>query len=762
MLQFLRKAPVVCLIGALAACSANSDRKKQAYVDSGDRYFAAGQYNEAVVEYRSAIQLNPRFAAAHSKLAAAYARRGNTDDALAEYVRASDSQPEDASLQLVAGNALLVAHQYDEARQRASAVLGKDPRNVEGLILLGNSLARLNDPAQAIEKIEEAIALDPTKSSGYTSLAVIQAAEGHGAEAEGAFRKAVDLEPLSSRAHLTLGNYLWASGRVADAETSFRRALQLAPLDPLVNRALSALCLTTNRREEAERYLKTIANNDRSSRFVLADYLLSANRSREAVTELEPLRNDRTYGREATRRLARAYADLAEYPKADALADELLKIEPSNAETLLIKGQLLFVAGGKEEALVRVKAAAQSDPNSARIQFTLGKLLTSLGEVEAAQRAFNRVLALNPRATRAQLELAQLQLMTSSPKASVKLAEDVIKATPENIEARVALVRGLLASGDLARAEAELFDLARSNPTSAAVATLQGTLAISKKDPAAGRKAFERAVELDSMSIDPLAGLVELDLSEKKLADAKGLVDRRLAAGPPRADLYVLASTVASANGDPAAAERFLRRAIDIDPATLQAYVMLAQIYIGQHRLDEAKTEFATLARHQSRPVAALTMAGMLELVQGKVPAAQERFEQVLAIEPMAVIASNNLAWIYAEAGNNLDTALQLAQTSAAALPRSAEAQDTLGWVLYKKNQGAPAVEALAKSVQTDPQNPIYRYHLGLAYVLAGDSARGRESLERALAINSRFTGSDNARRALAQLQRDQRGSVSQ
>jgi putative PEP-CTERM system TPR-repeat lipoprotein len=713
----------VCLLAvSIGACGFNSKRNQQSLVESGDRYFGTGRYNEAIVEYRSAIQLNPRFASAHSRLAAAYAKAGRAEDALAEYVRAADSQPDDLSLQLIAGNALLAARRFDDARGRANTILGVAPKNADALILLGNSLAHLDDSQHAIAKIEEAIELDPTKSAGYMSLAVIEAEQGKSVEAEAMFRRAVDLEPSSNRAHLMLGNYLWSAGRLAEAESSLRHAVELAPQDPLANRALAALCLATHRTAEAERYLKTVARNDNTSRFVLADYYIATQRPQEAVVELEPLRADTTLAREATRRLARAYADLGERAKAEALVNDLLKQEPSNPETLLIKGQLLMLAGKKEEALEQVKAAAQADPDSARVQFTLGKILSALGDITAAEHAFTRVLELNPKGVAAQLELSSLQMLKGSPRTSVKLAQDVVKTMPENPEARTVLARALLANGDIAGAEAEIANLNRAQPESAAVFTLQGKLALLKKDPVAARRAFDRVMELDPDSLEALGALVDLDVGEGRAGEAVTRVDRRLKASPPRAELFLLAGYVASASGDLPAAEKHLRRAIELDPSTLKAYVVLAQLYIRQQRVAEAIVEFDALAKRQSHPAAAMTMAAMLQQAQGKVADAQDRFERILLVDPNAAIASNNLAWIYAEAGTNLDTALQLAQSAANSLPHSADAQDTLGWVRYKKHQPASAVEAFEKSIQMDPQNPLYRQHLALAQREAKES----------------------------------------
>jgi tetratricopeptide (TPR) repeat protein len=105
---------------------------------------------------------------------------------------------------------------------------------------------------------------------------------------------------------------------------------------------------------------------------------------------------------------------------------------------------------------------------------------------------------------------------------------------------------------------------------------------------------------------------------------------------------------------------------------------------------------------------------------------------------------------MYAQSGANLDEALKLAQTAKQGLQNSPEIDDTLGWVYYKKDLGSLAVRAFADAVQKDARNPVYHYHLGLAYLLAQDRPNGRASLERALAISKDFDGASDAREKLS------------
>src|SRR5262249_23228009 len=112
-------------------------------------------------------------------------------------------------------------------------------------------------------------------------------------------------------------------------------------------------------------------------------------------------------------------------------------------------------------------------------------------------------------------------------------------------------------------------------------------------------------------------------------------------------------------------------------------------------------------------------------------------------------VAANNLAWMYAVQGQQLDEALQLAQTAKAQLPDEPSVTDTLAWVYYKKNLSDLAIPLLEPLTRQEPTNPTYRYHLGLAYAKAGKDTLARQSLERALALKLPAADAVDARKTL-------------
>ena len=130
-----------------------------------------------------------------------------------------------------------------------------------------------------------------------------------------------------------------------------------------------------------------------------------------------------------------------------------------------------------------------------------------------AIKAYNEVLRLNPRAVAAQVELSRLSLTSGDEAGALRYAEGARLAEPSNLDARVALARSLIAAGNLARAEAEIAELLKGAPNAAVVHALNGTLQASRKNAAAARSSFERALELSPGFLEALGGLTYLDLA---------------------------------------------------------------------------------------------------------------------------------------------------------------------------------------------------------------------------------------------------------
>jgi len=733
----------------LSSCS-DPDKQKVRHLEQGDQYAAEKRDKFAVIEYSSAVKLDPKFGEARFKLAQTYERMNNLRAAIPEYVRAADSLPDHREAQVKATQMLLLAGQFENAKARAAGLLAKDPKNVEALLLHANAMAALRDPAGAIAQIEEALKVSPDNSQAFVSLGAVRMQAGAAKEAEAAFRQAVALAPSSVDARLALANFLWAAGRMPEAEATIKEALAKDPRHLLGNRMLSVLYLATGRTKEAEQPLKSVADisNAPAARFQLADYYLNVGRTKDAASLLTSLSADTGTFAEAEERLAALDYAEGRVAGAHTRLDALITRVPNYPPALAMKARWLARENKLDEALDRAKAATAADPQSAEAHFALAIVHDRRKEVAAAVKSYQDVLRINPRAAAAQVELSRLSLATGDGTAALRYAEQARQAEPLNLAAGVAMARSLAASGNLVRAEAEIAKLLTQAPNAAAVHAVNGALQASRNNTDAARSSYERALELSPGLLEALGGLTYLDVKAKASGRAIARLEAEIASRPTNAPLLALLAQAYSASGEPAKAEQALRRAVSVDPGYVQGYTQLAQLYIQQRRLDEARAEFESIVRRDPSAIGARTMVGMLLEAQGRRDEARKSYEATVSGTEDAPVAANNLAFIYADQGTNLDRALELATSAKQALPDDPNVDDTIGWVYYKKGLPSLAVRPLEDSLRKLPDTAEVLYHLGMTYAKLGDKAKARDALGRALKLNPGM-GGDDARQAL-------------
>ncbi|MDH4017768.1 MAG: hypothetical protein OEV20_10560, partial [Actinomycetota bacterium] len=121
----------------------------------------------------------------------------------------------------------------------------------------------------------------------------------------------------------------------------------------------------------------------------------------------------------------------------------------------------------------------------------------------------------------------------------------------------------------------------------------------------------------------------------------------------------------------------------------------------------------------------------------GKSDLARKHYGLAIEHDDGMAESKNNLAYLLASTGEELDLALTLAQEAKAAMPGNPNTADTLGWVLLKRNVPSAAIgyfrEALANMPPDDQARGEVGYHLGLGYVAAGQNDDAEAAFETAL-----------------------------
>ena len=109
---------------SLSACAQDPAVAKQRYVDKAQSYFAKGEYNEAIIQLKNALQIDPKFPPAVHLLGRTYARKAWHFDALRELRRAAELQPDNLETRTDLARVYAAIEAWNRVLQEADAVAG--------------------------------------------------------------------------------------------------------------------------------------------------------------------------------------------------------------------------------------------------------------------------------------------------------------------------------------------------------------------------------------------------------------------------------------------------------------------------------------------------------------------------------------------------------------------------------------------------------------------------------------------------------------
>jgi tetratricopeptide (TPR) repeat protein len=219
--------PVLALFAG-AACGGLSGWLKRS--DVRERFTAAALVTLVGVGCNwPLLSLDGMRASTHYNIGYALQQAGRTEDALVEYRRALALQPAYPNALTNLGVLLAAKDDHDQAVELYREALALDPDLPGAHTNLGIELAARGQEAEAIAQFHRALELDPRDATAHFNLGTALALSRQSDEAIRHFREAIRLDPANARAHNNLGILLASAGRLKEAIAEFQTALRLRP-----------------------------------------------------------------------------------------------------------------------------------------------------------------------------------------------------------------------------------------------------------------------------------------------------------------------------------------------------------------------------------------------------------------------------------------------------------------------------------------------------------------------------------------------------
>ncbi|MEO8627574.1 MAG: tetratricopeptide repeat protein [Betaproteobacteria bacterium] len=191
---------------------------------------ALNQFELASARFRDALHLDPNAnTSAHYHLANALAEQSKFDEAVVCYLRAVELEPNNTSAWINHGRALISLGRIDEAVACYRQALQTAPDSAQTHDRLGVLLMRRGESAEAEQAFRAAIKLNPELADAHHHLGVLLIERQRETEALRFLEEAVRLKPTDAEAHNNLGNLCRAQGLLERSVFHCREAIRLKP-----------------------------------------------------------------------------------------------------------------------------------------------------------------------------------------------------------------------------------------------------------------------------------------------------------------------------------------------------------------------------------------------------------------------------------------------------------------------------------------------------------------------------------------------------
>jgi tetratricopeptide (TPR) repeat protein len=681
-------------------------------------------------------------------------RRGDLKDAAAAFEKASQAAPDSA------------------APLRARALL----------------LFRMGRGTDGLRVARRAIELDPDDFETRLQLAVILASRNDLQEPPRLLDQALASKRLSRASkefvvlHQIRARLMMQIGKVPEAADSYEvifQALERPEDFGLQLREHQAL------------------TKDRTTGYAMTGrVLMEAGRTDKAVEVFQALcRVEDERPGEHNLLLAQALYQKDELEESEKNLNLYFETGQRNSDSLVLLQDLLAAQSRSTELVPRLEELAKDSSDATLVRLFTGRVLLNQGDSSAAAETFRSVLddtgdvdaylglirvaiadrdttgllATLNRAGRSRLTLAELRPLTPGVVVDDQFTEQLItecetryNEEPNTVHPVVTAFCALIAQqvedqeaeGNLLKATLEL------NPDrELLVSTLEryGMNLLMQENNERAAATFRRLYSMPGLGNEQrLMALYRLSQAEafaENYESALESIQTALRAAPGIPLLHYQQGWIQAQAGDLDAAKAVLEKTVKDFAAdresTERCSLLLAGISAQQSQWIEAVTWYEAVIKAEGTDAATIRMCQLglsnAWVQNGDVQKGEDVLVEVYESDPSDPGVNNDLGYLWADGGKNLEQAEKMIRIAVATQPENSAYLDSLGWVLFRLGKNEEAAEALIKA-NADPnyRDTTLLEHLGDVFQALKKMDKAQEAWQEALDVEEKSDRTDD------------------
>ena len=597
-----------------------------------------------------------------------------------------------------------------------------------------------NEPRKALNAYRKAVQRDPEAIEIYRNLVPLEFQFDNLAAAVRYAAKAVQLDPDDYEILELLARQAMSVGQLPEAITHLEQAVKSPRIEKQtpefigLNKTLGLLYAVTGQRERAAECYEILFDavkspdkyglDSRAKNSLLADpttsyekigqVLLDANRLKLALEAFEMAGSTKLgagnlgFNRAKILFLSDKYDEaLAELQK---YFDAQRTTKGRDAYQLL--ADILQKIKRSDELIGRLETLAENDAQNVSLQYFLADRLADANELEKARGIYDTMLQSGGDASgygglaRVLRKMQKSDELLEALGRGVARGEDAIATLEPELKALSedkALVGMLIETGRVR---------ANANRLKFEEAYLLAKLAAALKDPDASGEFYRLAIA-SNRNPNRAPILIQMEMADmysklRKYQPAVDVYKECLGSGQLNdfGRLRAFASLAEALAHDNRTDEALvaISEAIKLDDDNSGLRLFESGIYMHARRWDDAVRSFEQLMKDFS-DVKEVVMRSQFSLsnvyVQmGELRKGEEILEKVLEVNPDSSQANNDLGYLWADQGKNLERAEKMIRRALAAEPDNAAYLDSLGWVLFKLGKLEDAITPIEQATQ--------------------------------------------------------------
>lgn len=755
----------------LTACGSPADSAAR-FIESGKELLAENKPEKARIEFKNAIQVDPKVAEPYYQLALLDEKAKNWKSMYANLLRVEQLNPLHHEATVKLGQMYLLSGNNEFAMERADKVLSVEPENTLAWILKSSIELKKENYNLAMEHIERALQIEPSNIEGISLKAILLNKQGNVEQAlalltetikkepdqlalkmiklsileeqkdyssmESMYQELMALPDTEAWVFVSLAKLYNMQGKYLEAKEVLEKFVKAQPANVEAKQLLVSL-VERNDPEQALSILKGYIEEDPTAfdlRFKMVGLLISQGKIDAAKTDLEAISqqaDDIESANKASVMLANFDMQQDDREAANKKLDEVFLKNPEHEAALLLKARIEVINGDIDSAVTRLRIVLRNNPESEQALVLLAQAYMNSGSVELAEDSFRQALAVNPGNTVAALSVAKGLMESNDLNRTESVLMEALSKTPNNDPILQTLAQVRLLKKDWQGTQSIVDTLEKSQKNSVVASFLSARISQGQERYSDAIEEYKAVLQERPDMGRAIQGLAYCSVQLGQEEELLSYLGEFTANNPRQFTAYLVQSNIYAKDKAWEQAVAVLDKGLAVEEKWIGGYSAQATLYLQQKQFNKAiNTYMEGLKVAPENNALAMQLASLYEQ-QKEFNKAKELYEQVVERDATIEPAINNLASLLTDQFRSEEN-LKKAEDISARFENATEPYylDTYGWVKVQLGLLDEAQHALEVATLSAPNVAVFNYHLGYLYQLQNKPLKAAEYLKKA------------------------------